>query len=179
MNKTTRVYAVGIVKDEKDIIVQQIKWLHNQGMDGIIVADNMSTDGTYELLKSLHYPNLKVVIDKVTRHHQNESIVELANYACDLANSTDLWIVPFEADNFICTPGKRNIRDSLLGLDDSIGAIKCNVYTYFLTELSDEKEPNIFKRIQYRENWQVDEYIYRTGKSRRTTIDIKLVVEFL
>lgn len=47
---TEKVWAVGMMRDEADVAADVIAHLIDEGVNGIIVADNNSTDGTREIL---------------------------------------------------------------------------------------------------------------------------------
>lgn len=85
-----------MVRDEADIIGHTIRHLFAQGVDFIIAADNMSTDGTRELLAELadEYP-LLVLDDNETAYYQSRKMTELARKA--MAARAE-WVLPFDAD---------------------------------------------------------------------------------
>lgn len=94
------ITAVTMVKDEADIIVHTILHLLAQGVDRVIVADNLSTDATPELLEALArvYP-VTVLQDDEPGYYQAEKMTRLAHLAWSEGAE---WIVPFDADEFWC-----------------------------------------------------------------------------
>lgn len=90
------IWAVTIVKNEADIIGISVPHLFDQGIDHVLVADNMSTDGTRAILDQLSRSySVTVVDDREPVHRQSEKMTRLANHAA--AAGAD-WIVPFDAD---------------------------------------------------------------------------------
>ena len=77
--------AVTMVRDEEDIVDWTIQHLLDQGVDHIIVADNMSTDGTWEWLKALagapEQDSLIVVRDEEVGYYQSRKMSALAQQA--------------------------------------------------------------------------------------------------
>ena len=105
-----RVVAVTMVKDEVDIIARTVGHMASQ-VDWVIVADNMSTDGTREVLEGLARDlPLTVVDDLEVGYHQSAKMTELALQA--RLNHHAEWIVPFDADEWWYSPFG-TIRDIL------------------------------------------------------------------
>lgn len=85
-----------MVKNEADIIEQTIRHLLNQGVEHILVADNGSTDGTYELLQELSKSlPVHVIQDREVAYYQSEKMMWLADQVTEAGAE---WIVPFDAD---------------------------------------------------------------------------------
>lgn len=81
-----------MVKDESDIIRQTIEHMLKQ-VDHIIVADNMSRDGTSEILKSL---SVEVFTDSQVGYYQGPKITAMAQYVGEYYGAD--FICPFDAD---------------------------------------------------------------------------------
>lgn len=97
------VWAVTMVRDELDVLPSVIDHLLCQGVDGIIVADNMSTDGTWEYLtgRAAREPRLYVGRDTMFAYKQALKMTRLAELASRAGAD---WIVPFDADEFWFAP---------------------------------------------------------------------------
>lgn len=96
-----------MVKDEVDVIAGTILHLAEEHLDGFIVADNGSTDGTRDLLADLANNldlNLTVIDDPDPAYYQSEKMSRLAALAGE-QNAT--WIVPFDADEIWVFRGER------------------------------------------------------------------------
>lgn len=92
------VWAVGVVKNEADIIGAVVEHLFRQGVTAALIADNGSSDSTPEVLARLasDYP-VYVARDLEPGKYQGPKITLLAN-AVRRAGAD--WIVPFDADEF-------------------------------------------------------------------------------
>lgn len=95
------VWAISVVRNEADVIVPVIEHLLAQGVAGIVVADNGSTDGTKELLMSMDHPRVHVGTDQLSRHLQGRKMSYLAHLAWRAGAD---WIIPFDADEFWTAP---------------------------------------------------------------------------
>lgn len=89
-----------LVKDEADIIRENILFHRAMGVDGIIVTDNNSTDGTLEILKELKAQGniLEIIEEPATEYYQAlwvDRMIKLATkkYKAD-------WIINADADEF-------------------------------------------------------------------------------
>lgn len=92
------VWAVSLVKNEADIIEHTVRHLFNQGVDHVLVADNLSTDATPAILAQLaRTASVHVARDGEPAYYQAQKMGLLAERArCAGAD----WIVPFDADEF-------------------------------------------------------------------------------
>ena len=92
------VWAVAMVKNEADIIGQTLDHLLEQGVDGILVADNGSTDGTLDVLHSrVDGGRVFIGVDREPAYFQAPKMRHLARWA---ARAGADWIVPFDADEW-------------------------------------------------------------------------------
>lgn len=93
------VWAVCMVRNEEDVIGHSIRHLLNQGVDHVLVADNLSTDGTPEILAMLarQDPRVHIAQDRVDAFYQSEKTSRLARVAWSCGAD---WVVPFDADEF-------------------------------------------------------------------------------
>lgn len=93
------VWAVTMVKDEQDIIAATVNHLFSQGVDHIIVADNLSTDDTPAILARMAESNqrLHLAVDKEPAYYQAEKMSRLMH--ATWAAGAD-WVIPFDADEF-------------------------------------------------------------------------------
>lgn len=92
------IWGVAMVKNEADIVGESLRHLVAQGVDQLLVVDNGSTDGTYELLQELsgQLP-LLVGRDQEPAYYQSEKMTWLADRATE--NGAQ-WVIPFDADEF-------------------------------------------------------------------------------
>lgn len=96
------IVAVTMVKDEADVIETTVRHMCSQ-VDHVIVADNLSTDGTSDILATLP---CEVMEDAEPGYFQSQKMTALATYARKRYNAT--WVVPFDADEIwqTVTPGR-------------------------------------------------------------------------
>lgn len=93
------VWGVSVVRDEADVIAAVLRHHLDQGLAGLIVADNGSTDGTWEIVQRLAAadPRVHPFRDTWPRHDQSEKISRLARLA---GRAGADWVVPFDGDEF-------------------------------------------------------------------------------
>lgn len=101
--KKGSIWAVTMVKNEADIIVPVVEHLFRQGVDGVLVADNLSSDETPALLARLaeQYP-VHVAVDREEAFVQDVKMTFLSHWARRAGAD---WIIPFDADEFWFAPG--------------------------------------------------------------------------
>ncbi|WP_129591562.1 glycosyltransferase family 2 protein [Actinomyces sp. oral taxon 897] len=118
---TGSVWAVTMVRDEKDILPSVITHLLDQGVDHVLVADNLSQDGTYEYLRDLarRDPRVHVGRDTTVAYYQSAKMSYLARAAWRAGAD---WVVPFDADE-LWFAREGSLTHYLRGLDaDVVGA---------------------------------------------------------
>lgn len=140
--------AISMVKDEADVIEATMRQMLTQ-VDHILIADNMSSDGTRPILDRLaaETGRVTVVDDKVKAYYQSQKMTGLAKQAY-LEFGAE-WVVPFDADEFWLSPYGR-IGDILDGFADQWLVMEAKLYDHVATGLDDQAEPNPTRRMQWR-----------------------------
>jgi glycosyltransferase involved in cell wall biosynthesis len=142
--------AVTMVKDEADVIGYTLKMMERQ-VDGIIVADNMSTDRTREILNEFgehaDVPYL-VVEDTEPGYYQSAKMTALAGMAHEVMGAD--WIVPFDADE-VWLAGSRTVAELLEGREEWV--VPARLYDHVVTGEDDLSDENPIRRIPWRRNY--------------------------
>lgn len=97
--RSGEVWGVTMVRNEQDIVGQCLRHLLGQGVDHLLVADNLSDDDTPAILAELAASDRRVHLarDIEPAYFQAEKMTYLAR-AAQRAGAD--WIVPFDADEF-------------------------------------------------------------------------------
>lgn len=134
-----------MVRDEADIIEHTINNLLHH-VDHIIVADNMSTDGTREILERLP---VELLDDTEIGYYQSIKTSELAQKALLQGHS---WVIPCDADEYwyVGADIRRAIRDYFAGLAPDVQMVRAELYNHIPAITDDVSEENPFKRIGWR-----------------------------
>ncbi len=96
--------AVMMVKDEADIIGENLLWMFHTGLRRIIILDNDSTDATAAIVERFRRAHgdveLLVLKDPLLRYMQSEKTTGLFRLAISIW--PDLrWVIPVDADEFL------------------------------------------------------------------------------
>jgi hypothetical protein len=147
-------WGVTMVRDEMDILPYTLAHFDRQGLDGIIVADNLSTDGTWEYLQEVELKTpLLVRRDTEPGYYQSRKMTDLAQDA--FARGAG-WVLPFDADE-VWRPVPRGQDDrvlrDLVGAQRNQGAdcLMVPLHNYFPRSQDNWAEVNPLKRIQHRD----------------------------
>ncbi|MBY5928656.1 glycosyltransferase family 2 protein [Halomonas sp. DP8Y7-1] len=118
----------GIVKNEVDYMVEWVAWHHLAGFDNIIVADNMSNDGTRSLLEAMELIGcLKLIyqptLAKNTQAHCYNRVLEIALGKFE-------FVMFLDADEFLVHESQRHgeerrCLEQLVGAGD-VGSVCVN-----------------------------------------------------
>ncbi len=139
------VVAVTMVKDERDIIGVTIPHLLRQGVDLIVAADNMSTDGTFEILHHLArvHGRIEVLRDTEPAYYQDRKMTALAAHAAAPGD----WVIPFDADELWSSPDGP-LATVLANLDADIALGR--PFVHVPTDMDDDNDHNPVTRMGWR-----------------------------
>lgn len=137
--------AISMVKNESDIIVPVVQHMLTQ-VDHVIVADNLSTDNTRELLEGIGSPKLTIVDDDDPAYYQSKKMTALAQLA---RQSGADWVVPFDADE-VWYSDFGTISEVLGTVADRVAVVKATLYDHVPSAEDNEFDSNPITRIQWR-----------------------------
>jgi glycosyltransferase involved in cell wall biosynthesis len=140
------VCAVMLVKDEADVVAPVIRHLLCE-VDEVIVADNLSTDGTSEILAELARETGRVEVrrDDEVGYYQARKMTALAQEARRRGHA---WVVPCDADEVWYSPLGR-IGDVLDAHTPDWLFSKADLYDHITTN-ADPPYANPLERIGWR-----------------------------
>lgn len=142
-----QVWAISMMRDEADVCADVVTHLAEEGVDGIIVADNRSTDGTADILRDLDVACPVIVIDDPEPgYYQSLKMTALAAQAADRGAR---WIIPFDADE-LWLGGDEHLVNVLRGQRNEVGVVTATLYNHFRTAL-DLDDECVFRSATYRQ----------------------------
>jgi hypothetical protein len=144
-----KVWVVMLVKNEEDIIGYNLSHWLSQGIDGIIVSDNMSHDTTIEILNDIKKrAQIPVVIieDFDPAHYQSRKTTAMMNQAANEWGAN--IIIPCDSDElFYSQVDGKTVSDVLRETPGQVFGVQ--MWNHFCTML-DAKHINPFKRMVWR-----------------------------
>jgi len=151
------VWGCTMVRNEEDVIYHTICHLAGEGLDGIIVADNLSTDATRfeierarrDLASGIPWERaceIVVVEDDEVGYYQSRKMTALAAKAHNEHGAT--WIVPFDADELWYCRGDR--LGVVLQQMAGYAAVEAPLYNHFPSSI-DPAGSNPFETIGWRQ----------------------------
>jgi hypothetical protein len=152
------VATVMLVKDEADVIGTVVEHMLAH-TDEVFVADNLSTDGTLDILEQMRRDvgdslrTLNVLKDETVGYYQAEKTTKLAQLALV---SGHRWVIPCDADELWFAPEGRLIKDWLAGIGRELQFVKAAIYNHVCTALDPPDEENPFRRIGWRQRAPFD-----------------------
>lgn len=150
----SNVWAVGMARDEGDIIYHTMIHLAANKVNGIIIADNLSKDNTWEQMNlakehiQSHGCDTQVVLlkDDVVGYTQSEKMTALAQRARE--NGAQ-WIIPFDIDEIWFSPNQ-TLSDAFSQLDAENVDVYRTLYTNHSVTEYDTPGKSPFHSMQYK-----------------------------
>ncbi len=150
-----RIIMTILVKNEDDIIEENIRVHASLGVDAFVVMDNDSTDETKEILKRLQDEFEIVVINESGLYNQAKWMKRLAMEAKKLGAS---WVINNDADEFWIPHDNRSLRDILSHKGSVITVHRYNMLLDTQSYSDDFKFYDMHYRVQnpiyYDKNYQ-------------------------
>lgn len=142
------VCAGMLVKDEADIVETTIRHLLTQ-VDEVVVCDNLSTDGTSEILLRLR-EELGIIVqsDEEVGYYQAAKTTALAQEARGRGHG---WFIPVDADELWFAGDGRRIADYLDGVPLDAMFVKAAILNHVATATDPPEEPNPVRRLCWRQ----------------------------
>jgi len=139
------VWAVTTVRDEADVVAHTIEHLLGQGVHHVLVADNLSGDGTPHVLQDIaaRWP-VTVLHDGLPAMLQEHKMSRLARLATAAGAE---WIVPFDADELWCATSG-TLAEVLTRNPHSV--LAAPMHDHVPSPDDDPHEPNPYRRMRRR-----------------------------
>ncbi len=137
-----------LVRDEEDIIKENIDFHYAQGVDFFIVTDNRSVDSTAQILKEyekrgiLHY-----IYEPDDNYAQSQWVTRMAKLAANEYKAD--WVINNDADEF-WFPSGSNLKSLFASISDEFNVLKVKRSNFIPLELDGKifYEKMIFKETQ-------------------------------
>jgi len=147
-----KIYGICMTKNSEDIIYHFLLHALEEGLDGIIVADNMSTDNTLSEINKAKSLNLgrrhiEILEDNEVGYYQSKKMTRLAQLAHEKFGAD--WIIPMDDDE-IWYSKTGSISETIKALPKNINVITADLYNHFPTAID---VPDIvpFKSLVWRQ----------------------------
>src|SRR5687768_12862200 len=111
MSSPPKIVMTLLVRDEADILVQNIEFHRAQGVDHFIITDNLSADATPSIVAHyVHKGWATSIIERDDDYAQSEWVTRMARMAAAQLDAD--WVINCDADEFwlASAPG-RSLRD--------------------------------------------------------------------
>jgi glycosyltransferase involved in cell wall biosynthesis len=115
-----KLFMTLLLRDEQDIVRENLDFHLAQGVDRVIVTDNGSTDRTVEILREYESRDLVRVIHEPTDDYsQGRWVTRMARMAA--AEGAD-WVINNDADEF-WWPRSGTLKETFEELDGEVGVV--------------------------------------------------------
>jgi len=110
-----------LVRDEEDIVADNLDFHLAQGVDEVIVTDNGSVDGTLEILRAYEARGLvRIIVEPTDDYSQGRWVTRMARIAAT-EHKAD-WVINNDADEF-WWPREGTLRTLFEGLGGDVGVV--------------------------------------------------------
>lgn len=144
-----KVFALMMVKNEIDVIESNINYLITQDIDEIFIADNLSTDGTYEAIQRLRWHNtmpIYLIRDEEIGYYQSNKMNRWSRQCFQMGAD---YVIPIDADEiWYSLDNTKTLGEAIKNTDADI--FVANSVDFIPTIYDDYNESNFIKRITHR-----------------------------
>jgi len=156
-----RLSMVILVKNEEDIISDNIKFHSRMGVDNFVVMDNNSTDNTRDILSELQKDYEITIIDEKGDYQQSKFMTKLV-YTAKKKYKPD-WVINNDADEF-WVPNNRSSLKSYLNFKASVLSVhRSNMILYKGLDNWKESEYRVKNQILHREG-DINLFLTKIGR---------------
>jgi glycosyltransferase involved in cell wall biosynthesis len=146
---TKKVFALLMVKNEIDVIEANIRYLQSQDIDEIFIADNLSTDGTYETIQKIKWREshkITLIRDDEVGYYQSAKMNSWSRECFQMGAD---YVIPIDADEiWYSLDNDKTLGEAIKTIDADIFVAKS--IDFVPTILDNFNEPNFIKRMVYR-----------------------------
>ena len=151
--KNVKISMVMMVKNEEDVIEENIRFHSKIGVDNFVILDNGSTDNTTDILKALQ-KEYEIVLDynPSKAYKQKEWMTRLAKKAKKLFNPD--WIINNDADEFWRPIGAESLKEVLNFKGGVLQVPRSNMILYEGLKTWKNSEFRVANQILTREDYE-------------------------
>jgi hypothetical protein len=143
-----KVVVIARVKNERDIIEAFVRH-HLFHVDQLLVLDDASIDGTWDVLLGLQQEGLPLVVLREASFcfDQHRFTTRLMHLAIE-EHGAD-WVVPLDADEFVETEGGRPLREALAAREPALISVAWHNFVW-QPGIDDSLDRNPVTRLRFR-----------------------------
>ncbi len=143
--KIMKLIMTLLVRDEEDVLRENILYHIEQGVDYFIATDNLSVDNTSDILKDFQSKGiLHLIEEKSDDYFQKRWVSRMAQLAKNVFNAD--WVVNSDADEFWWSE-KGTLKGALCEIPDSYSVVRVNRHDFVPLV---EEGGVVFERMVYR-----------------------------
>jgi hypothetical protein len=143
-----KVVMTLLVRDEEDILRENIDFHLKQGVDHFIVTDNLSLDSTRQILREYETKGkLTYIYEADDNYNQHKWVTRMARMAFD-EHEAD-WVINNDADEF-WWPIDGNLRDVFSRLPPSVKAVEASRNNFVFIDSPHDENP-FYRKMIYKE----------------------------
>jgi hypothetical protein len=115
-----KLFMTLLLRDEEDIVRENLDYHLAQGVDRVIVTDNGSEDSTVEILREYEAQGVvRLLIERSDDYSQGRWVTRMARLAAD--EGAD-WVINSDADEF-WWPRSGTLKSTFEGLGEEVGIL--------------------------------------------------------
>lgn len=140
-----------LVRNEDDIIRENLEYHYKNGVDYFIITDHHSTDNTLSILREYEERGIaEVRVETSNEHHQAEWVTDMARRAYDVYGAD--WVINNDADEF-WVPKNGNLKDFFSSIDPMVYKIHAPRFDFFYRPIKDVKFYNSMLFREFVKRW--------------------------
>lgn len=139
-----------LVRDEQDILEENIDYHLSQGVDFIIATDNLSADRTPDILKKYESKGVLHLIEETRDDYsQHEWVTRMARMAARDFGAD--WVINNDADEFWWPENDRDLKTYLSRVDDNVQSVTVRRQNFPMLSANGTEDLPFFERLIVRD----------------------------
>lgn len=144
-----------LVRNEEDIICQNLDFHFAQGVDHIIVTNNLSDDGTRGLLESYEKSGRITLLDEYgDDYSQSVWVTKMARMACSEFGAD--WVINNDADEFWFSPDGRLLCDFFMAIGPDYNLVQADRHDMVCLKAPENALEPFYQSMIYRKRCSVN-----------------------
>lgn len=176
----SNIALITMVKNEEDIILENLVWHFSIGFRKFVIVDNLSTDGTLSKVKEFsrlteNYAKVFIIEDPVVEYIQGRITTGAYHFARSVWPEVN-WVFPTDADEFWFP--RKALSQILDTIPNNIDSIEFNSIRYHPTEdyYNFDTNEEFYNKLHYHSKYYINKELRIPGRKNIVKVNADITI---